>query len=119
MIITCNFIPIHRYKLSLLKPSVKALNQSSKISVRMDKRGFLSLQYMIITDNQQVCFVEYLVSDMSCDYLIQPHNLAVSLIIVCDIYMCICTMYMSIYMYVCMYYLSHANTFGLSTVCTR
>lgn len=56
----CQQTQSNRYKLSLLKPSVKALNQSSKISVRMDKRGFLSLQYMIITDNQQVCFVEYL-----------------------------------------------------------
>ena len=99
MIITCNFIPIDRYKLSLLKPSVKALNQSSKISVRMDKRGFLSLQYMIITDNQQVCFVEYLVSDMSCDYLIQPHNLAVSLIIVCDIYVYMYNVH--VYIHVC------------------
>ena len=51
-----------RYKISLLKPSTKALQLSSKISIRMDSRGFLSLQYMIINEDGQVCFVEYLVS---------------------------------------------------------
>ena len=51
-----------RYKINLLKPSTKALQLSSKISIRMDNRGFLSLQYMIINEESQVCFVEYLVS---------------------------------------------------------
>ena len=51
-----------RYKISLLKPSTKALQLSSKISIRMDSRGFLSLQYMIVNEDGQVCFVEYLVS---------------------------------------------------------
>lgn len=51
-----------RYKISLLKPSTKALQLSSKISIRMDSRGFLSLQYMVINEDGQVCFVEYLVS---------------------------------------------------------
>ena len=51
-----------RYKLSLLKCTTKALNQSVKISIRVDNRGFLSLQYMILTEDKQVCFVEYMVS---------------------------------------------------------
>ena len=44
----------------LIKPSTKALNQSTKTSLRVDHRGFLSLQFMIVCD--VVCFVEYLVS---------------------------------------------------------
>ncbi|XP_048582336.1 cell cycle checkpoint protein RAD1 isoform X1 [Nematostella vectensis] len=49
-----------RYKINLLKPSTKALQLSAKISIRMDERGFLSLQYMIINEEAQICFVEYL-----------------------------------------------------------
>ena len=56
----CSKTQVNRYKLTLLKPSVKALLQSSKISVRMDGRGFLSLQYMIKPEDGQTCFVEYL-----------------------------------------------------------
>ncbi|CAH3199353.1 unnamed protein product [Porites evermanni] len=50
----------HVNNLYLLKPSTKALQLSSKISIRMDNRGFLSLQYMIVNEDGQVCFVEYL-----------------------------------------------------------
>jgi len=49
------------YKTSLLKPSTKALLPSNKVSIRMDERGFLSLQYMILNEDGQICFVEYLV----------------------------------------------------------
>lgn len=56
----CEKTQTNRYKITLLKPSTKALNLSSKISIRMDNRGFLSLQYMIINEDGQVCFVEYL-----------------------------------------------------------
>lgn len=58
----CSQTTSNRYKISLLKPSVKALTLSSKVSVRTDTRGFLSLQYMIMADDGQVCFVEYYVS---------------------------------------------------------
>jgi cell cycle checkpoint protein len=50
----------YKYKLALLKPCQKAVNQSVKISIRMDRRGFLSLQCMIATNDKQICFVEYL-----------------------------------------------------------
>ena len=56
----CTRTRMNRYKLSLLKPSLKALLQSTKISVRMDGRGFLSLQYMIKTEDGNTSFVEYL-----------------------------------------------------------
>ena len=55
----------------LLKPTVKALMSSSKVSIRTDNRGFLSLQYMIRNEDGQICFVEYYVSTctapMVCD----------------------------------------------------
>ncbi|CAB1352045.1 unnamed protein product [Coregonus sp. 'balchen'] len=51
--------PYFRYKMSLLKPSTKALALSCKVSVRTDGRGFLSLQYLVRNDDGQICFVEY------------------------------------------------------------
>jgi cell cycle checkpoint protein len=48
------------YRLSLLKSSIKALVQSSKVSIRTDSRGFLSLQFLIKSDDGQVSFVDYL-----------------------------------------------------------
>ncbi len=58
-----------RYKISLLKPSVKALMLSSRVSIRTDRRGFLSMQYMIKTEDGQVCFVEHFVSFPSMELL--------------------------------------------------
>lgn len=55
----CSQTQTSRYKISLLKPSVKALALSTRISIRTDDRGFLSLQYMIRTEDGQICFVEY------------------------------------------------------------
>ena len=51
-----------RYRLSLLKPSIKPLVAALKVSVRMDARGFLCLQFMMKTDNHHICFIEYFVS---------------------------------------------------------
>lgn len=56
----CRVTQANRYKLTLLQPSIKALLQSTKVSVRMDTRGFLSLQYMIKVEDGSTCFVEYL-----------------------------------------------------------
>lgn len=55
----CNQTEVNRYKISLLKPSTKALVLSCKVSIRTDNRGFLSLQYMIKNEDGQICFVEY------------------------------------------------------------
>ena len=60
--VPCDFLVFCRYKISLLKPSVKALALSTRVSIRTDNRGFLSLQYMIKNEDGQVCFVEYYVS---------------------------------------------------------
>ncbi|KAF3848999.1 hypothetical protein F7725_015496 [Dissostichus mawsoni] len=55
----CTTTQTNRYKMSLLKPSTKALALSCKVSVRTDSRGFLSLQYLVRNDDGQICFVEY------------------------------------------------------------
>ncbi|KAM9469063.1 cell cycle checkpoint protein RAD1 [Clarias gariepinus] len=55
----CTTTQTNRYKMSLLKPSTKALALSCKVSVRTDTRGFLSLQYLVRNDDGQICFVEY------------------------------------------------------------
>ena len=59
------------YRVQLLKPCTKALTCSTKISVRVDHRGFLSLQCMVLTEDRQTCFVEFLVSP--------PHKFLTSL----------------------------------------
>uniref|UniRef100_A0A8D3CZ50 Cell cycle checkpoint protein RAD1 n=1 Tax=Scophthalmus maximus TaxID=52904 RepID=A0A8D3CZ50_SCOMX len=53
----CTKTQTNRYKMSLLKPSTKALALSCKVSVRTDSRGFLSLQYLVRNDDGQICFV--------------------------------------------------------------
>lgn len=58
----CTKTQSNRYKTSLLKPSTKCLLPSNKVSMRMDQNGFLSLQYMIVNEDGQICFVEYLCS---------------------------------------------------------
>ena len=55
----CTKTQICRYKMSLLKPSIKALMLSSRISMRTDNRGFLSLQYMVKAEDNHTCFIEY------------------------------------------------------------
>ena len=55
----CNETTVNRYRLQLLKPSEKAVNLASKVCIRIDHRGFLSLQYMIKNETGHTCFVEY------------------------------------------------------------
>ncbi|KAL5972062.1 Cell cycle checkpoint protein RAD1, partial [Taenia solium] len=52
---------VARYRLSLLRPSTnRALALSTRISLRMNGRGFLSLQYMIQAGNDSTSsFVEF------------------------------------------------------------
>ena len=47
-----------RYKLAMLKHGIKPLGLSDKVSVRMDDREFLCLQYMVRTDSGPA-FLEY------------------------------------------------------------
>ncbi|PRD32021.1 UNVERIFIED_CONTAM: Cell cycle checkpoint protein RAD1 [Trichonephila clavipes] len=58
----CTDTTKHKYQISLIKPSLRALALSSKVSIRTDDRGFLCMQYMIKVEGSQCCFVEYLCS---------------------------------------------------------
>lgn len=53
----------NRYKMSLMKCSLKALSHTSKLSIRTDEDGLLSLQFMIDLDQADIehCFVEYFI----------------------------------------------------------
>jgi len=55
----CNRRQESFYKWNLLRPIVKAINLASKVSIRVDFRGFLALQCMVKNENNQTCFVEY------------------------------------------------------------
>ena len=54
----CSCTSTGRYKLGLLKHGIKPLGLSDKVSVRMDDREFLCLQYMVRTDSGPA-FLEY------------------------------------------------------------
>ncbi|KAF1744617.1 hypothetical protein MXB_4508 [Myxobolus squamalis] len=56
----CN--QLQEYRIQLVKPSTKALSISKKFSIRIDHRGFLSLQHMVLDQNSQPCFFEFLCS---------------------------------------------------------
>jgi len=48
---TSSSVSSAKYKLSLMKNGIKPLSLSEKVSVRMDDRDFLCLQYMVRTEN--------------------------------------------------------------------
>lgn len=62
-----------RYRLALLKPSIKPLAAALKVSVRMDVRGFLCLQFMIKTESHHICFIEYFVSNKNLEVRLVMH----------------------------------------------
>ncbi|VEL34460.1 unnamed protein product [Protopolystoma xenopodis] len=54
-----------RFRFSLLKPAVnRSLNMASRVSMRLNQRGFLSMQYMIPLADNQVAFVEFFVTGL-------------------------------------------------------
>jgi len=59
----CSHEVTNRYKMSLLKFTLKALIHTSKLSIRTDSEGLLSLQFMIRLDghDNEHCFVEYFI----------------------------------------------------------
>uniref|UniRef100_A0A8C4R642 Cell cycle checkpoint protein RAD1 n=1 Tax=Eptatretus burgeri TaxID=7764 RepID=A0A8C4R642_EPTBU len=56
---SCAKVQSNRYRVNLLKPFTKALTLSCKVAIRTDSRGLLSLQFMIRTEDGQICFVEF------------------------------------------------------------
>lgn len=55
----CEQIQFNCYRLTLVLPSVKALALSKKTSLRTNKRGVLSMQYMISVTETITSFVEF------------------------------------------------------------
>ncbi|KAL0266970.1 UNVERIFIED_CONTAM: hypothetical protein PYX00_009367 [Menopon gallinae] len=55
----CNSVVQYSYKIIHIKPSIKPLGISNKVSIRINDRGFLCFQYMIKIDENHVSFVEY------------------------------------------------------------
>lgn len=45
-----------------MRPAMKPLAISSKVSIRSDEDGLLCLQFMIQTEAKQLCYIEYFVS---------------------------------------------------------
>jgi len=60
-VFTCTQKLSHKYRISLLKPSARALHLATKVSIRIDDRGFFSMQYMIEHEGQ-VIFIEFFCS---------------------------------------------------------
>ncbi|XP_069156159.1 cell cycle checkpoint protein RAD1 isoform X2 [Procambarus clarkii] len=55
----CTRTMSQRYRLGLLRPLSKPLTVAQKVSVRTDDRGFLCFQFMIKTEDNHICFVEF------------------------------------------------------------
>ena len=51
-----------KYLLPHIKPAMKAMFCSNKVSLRTNEAGLLCFQYMIKTDDGTNCFIEYYVS---------------------------------------------------------
>ncbi|XP_015179482.1 PREDICTED: cell cycle checkpoint protein RAD1 isoform X2 [Polistes dominula] len=58
----CQAAATTKYKLAHIKPAMKALSCAYKTSLRTDTCGLLCFQYMIKTEEGNVCYVEYYIS---------------------------------------------------------
>ncbi|KAL1139900.1 hypothetical protein AAG570_006877 [Ranatra chinensis] len=56
-----------RYKYSQIKPSLKPLQMSSKVSLQTDEGGLLCFQFMVRTDTKQLCYIEYFCTPVIID----------------------------------------------------
>jgi cell cycle checkpoint protein len=66
----CDYPQTFKYKYELMVPAIKGITASSKTSLRLNEQGCLSLQFMILTDEDQTSFVEYTVSNDDISLLI-------------------------------------------------
>lgn len=57
----CTQTQANRYKFSILKPSVKALQVASKTQLRTNVDGALSLQHMVKVEDGSSCFIDFFV----------------------------------------------------------
>lgn len=51
-----------RYKLSLMKPSIKPLGIAQKVSLRIDDTGLICFQFMIKVEDNHNCYIDFYVS---------------------------------------------------------
>lgn len=51
---------VNSYKFSLIKGASRAMDVATKVSIRADEQGVLSLQFMIEVDEGRLSFVEFL-----------------------------------------------------------
>ena len=51
---------VNSYKFSLIKGAARAMDMATKVSIRGDEQGVLSLQFMFEVDDGRVSFVEFL-----------------------------------------------------------
>ncbi|XP_042225587.1 cell cycle checkpoint protein RAD1-like isoform X2 [Homarus americanus] len=56
---SCTKTMRQRYKLALLRPSIKPLTIAQKVLLRTDERGILCLQFMVKMEDNHICFVEF------------------------------------------------------------
>ncbi|XP_018009885.1 cell cycle checkpoint protein RAD1 [Hyalella azteca] len=55
----CSSATSHSYRMSLLHTTFKALAAAQKVSLRVDERGFMCLQFMIKAEGNEIAFVEF------------------------------------------------------------
>ncbi|KAJ3138432.1 ssDNA endodeoxyribonuclease [Geranomyces variabilis] len=60
----CMKTSTNNYKYSLLQPCLRALALSTKSNIRINETGFLSMQFMVPINENDISFVEYLVSPL-------------------------------------------------------
>ncbi|KOC64880.1 Cell cycle checkpoint protein RAD1 [Habropoda laboriosa] len=58
----CTSTASSKYRLSHIKPAMKALVYANKVSLRTDTCGLLCFQYMVKTDEGHTCYIEFYVS---------------------------------------------------------
>lgn len=58
----CTSLATTSYRLSHIKPAMKALSYANKVSLRTDECGLLCFQYMVKTDEGRTCYIEYYIS---------------------------------------------------------
>ncbi|XP_017790528.1 PREDICTED: cell cycle checkpoint protein RAD1-like [Habropoda laboriosa] len=58
----CTSTASSKYRLSHIKPAMKALVYANKVSLRTDTCGLLCFQYMVKTDEGHTCYIEFYIS---------------------------------------------------------
>lgn len=71
----CTSTAISSYKLSHIKPAMKALTCANKVSLRTDTCGLLCFQYMVKTEDGHTCYIEYYVRITLFQIFTKKHNI--------------------------------------------